>query len=94
MIIAVDFDGTLQDAKQSPNYALIKRLKYSQSQGNTVILWTCREGKTLLDALAFLKVYGFRLNFVNCNCPEGIKKLGHDSRKVYADVYIDDKSIN
>lgn len=94
MIIAVDFDGTLQDTKHSPNYALIKRLKYSQSQGDIVILWTCREGKTLLDALAFLKAYGFMPNFVNCNCPEGIKKLGHDSRKVYADVYIDDKSIN
>ena len=93
MIIAVDFDGTLMVDRQ-PNTALIMKLKREQSMGNTVILWSCREGKRLKDAVIFLRQHGFVPNFVNCNSPLGIKKMGHDSRKVYADLYIDDKNIN
>ena len=93
MIIAVDFDGTMQFADGSPNMTLISRLKKEQKKGNTVILWTCRDGKRLQDALIYLQQYGFRPNFVNQNCPQAIKMLGHDPRKVYADIYIDDKGI-
>ncbi len=92
MIIAVDFDDTLMINKQ-PNIALIMKLKREQAMGNTVILWTCREGKTLKDAVFFLRRHGFVPNFVNCNSPLGIKKMGHDSRKVYADYYIDNKNM-
>lgn len=91
MIIAVDFDGTLQIGKE-PNTALIGKLKRAQAQGNTVILWTCREGQSLVEALRFLQRNGFRPNYINCNSPELIRRLGHDPRKIFADVYIDDKS--
>jgi len=91
MIIAVDFDNTLQ-LRNKPNEVLIGRLKRAQTHGDTVILWTCREGKSLVEALDFLLSNGFRPNFVNQNCPEGIKRTGRDSRKVFADIYIDDKS--
>lgn len=90
MIIAVDFDGTLQIDGQ-PNAVLIRALKHEQSNGNAVILWTCREGRSLAEALQFLSRYGFRPNYANQNAPEAIRRLGHDSRKIYADVYIDDK---
>ena len=92
MIIAVDFDGTLRVGK-APNLALIRRLRQEQCRGNTVILWTCREGKSLQEAMAFLQSNGFTPNYVNQNCPEGLRKLGHDSRKIYADIYIDDKAV-
>ena len=91
MIIAVDFDGTLQ-INGTANISLIQRLKQAQRQGNIVILWTCREGKRLAEALLFLQRNNFKPNYVNANCPEGIAKLQHDSRKIFADVYIDDKS--
>ena len=91
MIIAVDFDGTLQIDRE-PNTALIGKLKRAQAHGDTVILWTCRDGNSLVEALRFLQRYGFRPNYVNSNCPEGIKRTGRDSRKVFADVYIDDKA--
>lgn len=91
MIIAVDFDGTLCDNKRA-NYKLIAWLKQSQRKGDVVILWTCREGERLREAVLFLQSVGFRPNYVNCNAPQTIQKLG-DSRKVYADVYIDDKSV-
>ena len=92
MIIAVDFDGTLQISGQG-NEKLISWLKNQQKTGNIVILWTCREGKSLFEAVQFLRQYNFVPNFVNCNCPESIKRMGHDSRKVYADIYIDDKGM-
>lgn len=90
MIIAVDFDGTLQLSDGSPNRDLINRLRTHQRRGDVVILWTCREGPRLFEAIRFLRAYGFFPDMVNRNCPQGIKALGHDSRKIYADVYIDD----
>lgn len=92
MIIAVDFDGTLQIGKE-PNTPLIQRLIREQRQGNTVILWTCREGKSLREAVQFLYEQGFVPNGINQNCPQAIRMLGHDSRKIYADIYIDDKAV-
>lgn len=91
MIIAVDFDGTLKIGND-PNMRLIQRLKYEQSRGNTVILWTCREQKSLNEALLFLRKAGFMPNFVNQNAPGAIAKVGNP-RKVFADIYIDDKSV-
>lgn len=93
MIIAVDFDGTLQFADGKPNQELISRLIVEQKKENTVILWTCRERKRLQEALFFLQKNGFRPNLVNQNSPQAIQMLGHDPRKIYADVYIDDKGI-
>lgn len=90
MIIAVDYDGTLSvNGKLDP--VLISNLKAFQRRGATVILWTCREGSSLCEAVKTLRGAGFKPNYVNQNCPEGIRRMGHDSRKVYADVYIDDK---
>lgn len=93
MIIAVDFDGTLQLPDKKPNQILIERLKNEQRQGNIIILWTCREGKRLQEALKFLVMNGFKPNYINENAPQAIKMLGHNPRKVYADIYIDDKNI-
>ena len=91
MIIAVDFDGTLcLDGK--PNITLIRSLMQRQKMRDEIVLWTCREGKTLMEAVSFLRKYGFVPNSVNCNTRTAIQKMGHDSRKVYADVYLDDKN--
>lgn len=93
MIIAVDFDGTLQLPKQEPNRILIEKLRAEQRKGNIIILWTCREGKRLQEALNFLVKNGFKPNYINENAPQAIAMLGHNPRKVYADIYIDDKNI-
>ena len=92
MIIAVDFDGTLS-INGKPNIPLINRLKREQQRGNAIILWTCREGGRLTEAVRFLMNNGFRPNYINRNAPESVQRLGHDTRKVYADVYIDDKAV-
>ena len=39
-----------------------------------------------------LAAAGFRPDYVNRNAPEAIRRMGHDSRKIFADIYIDDKA--
>lgn len=90
MIIAVDFDGCLWDKKI--NRPLVQVLQSHQRAGDIVILWTCREGESLRDAVLKLARAGFAPNYINQNAPQGIKEMGHDSRKIYADVYLDDKA--
>lgn len=91
MIIAVDFDGTLYDHGQA-NTALINDLRAKQAQGHIIILWTCRTGQRLKKAVTFLRQNGFMPNFINQNAPQAIAMLKADPRKIYADIYIDDKS--
>lgn len=93
MIIAVDYDGTLVDHSGNVNWPLIQRLKQAQQCGDTVILWTCREGQSLADALGYLRRCGFAPNLVNCNAPERVRANKSDPRKIYADVYLDDKAV-
>lgn len=73
------------------NGGLIERLRREQRAGACVILWTCREGKSLVSAVEKLSREGFTPNLVNRNHPSAVRELGRDTRKVFADVYIDDK---
>lgn len=92
MIIAVDFDGTLMVGNE-PNTVLIRQLISEQKRGNVVILWTCREGESLQEALRFLCRFGLVPNAVNQNVPQVISRIGRNPRKIFADVYIDDKNM-
>lgn len=95
-VIAVDFDGTLCERSfpdiGAPKLWLINCLGNLQKRGAFVVLWTCREGVLLDNALRFLEVYGFFPDAVNANAPFLIEKFGNDCRKVGADYYIDDKA--
>ena len=97
-IYAVDFDGTLCESVWpdigEPNMALIEHLKKRRAQGNKIILWTCRAGERLENAVEWCKIYGLEFDAVNENLPEAIKQYGGDGRKIHADVYIDDKAVN
>lgn len=96
MIIAVDFDGTLCDECWpeigKPNLRLIGELIYRKSLGDKVILWTCRAGLQLEQAVRWCESYGLTFDAVNDNLPEIIERYGNNSRKITADIYIDDKS--
>lgn len=94
MIIAVDFDKTLSLGAQypcigEPNTELISILNQLQALKHTIILWTCREGKELNEAVEWLKSKGLTPDYVNSNVPW----LGFDSRKIVADYYIDDCAV-
>lgn len=96
-IYAVDFDDTLYTAMpfnpNKPNVKLIKILQEERDLGNKVILWTCREGEALKFAIEWCAAYGLMFDAVNSNLPEVIEYYGANSRKVLADVYIDNLAI-
>lgn len=103
--VAVDFDGTLcTDAFPEigePKILVITYVKWLAAQGSKIILHTCRENGTrpLLDeALDFCKAQEIPLFAVNENpgnrYPERYGLSHSDGRKVYADLYIDDKAIS
>lgn len=99
MIIAVDFDGVLipnghWPGVGEPNDALIEWLKFSRAIGIKVILWTNRTGKALQAAVEFCKKYGLEFDAVNDNIPEVMAQFGENSRKITADLYLDDKAKN
>lgn len=97
-IIAVDFDNTIAVTKYpeiiEPIDMTIFILKQAKERGATIILWTCREGKELEDAVNWCKENNVPIDYVNENVPERIEKWGNDCRKIGADVYIDDRAIN
>ena len=98
-IWAVDFEGTLTTRRKfpdigPPNVSVIELLKMARLQGVRVILWTCREGNYLTEAVEWCKDLGLEFDAVNENIPEAIEYLGRNTRKVLADLYIDDKSFH
>lgn len=92
MIIAVDFDETLY-VNGKPNAALFTRLINAQRGGAVLILWTCRAGDRLREAVQYCAEQGLRFNYINENTVETIHRFGCNPRKVFADVYIDDKAM-
>lgn len=95
-IIAVDFDGTLcsecYPAIGMPNLPLFALLKGARRQGKKVILWTCRYGDLLEEAVAWCRMFGLEFDAVNENVAQTLEQYGTESRKISADVYIDDKA--
>lgn len=103
MVIAVDFDGTLCTNKYpkigEPNRLLIELLREEQIEHETeIILWSCRTGSELEFAYAWLWTRLKSIDYTpkvykNENPPKIVDLFGGDSRKVFADFYIDDRSM-
>lgn len=96
-IIAVDFDGTLCYSNWpelgEPNLPLIHYLRSWKSQGNKLILWTCRAGEALEKALGWCREQQLEFDAVNDNLPEIVSLYGNNSRKITCDFYIDDRAM-
>ncbi len=97
MIYAVDFDGTLSFGEWPgvgpANDRLIDFLIRRQLHGDKLILWTCRAGDPLKDAVKFCREHGLNFDAVNDNLPEVVEKYGSNSRKITCDYYIDDRAV-
>lgn len=93
-IIAIDFDGTLVQHEypligEEISLAIDCCIKM-QEMGHKLILWTCRSGDLLLEAVEYCKQKGLVFDAINSN----IDGLGFEPMpKIYADLYIDDRSI-
>ena len=98
MTIAVDFDGTIVEhrypeiGKELP--FATQTLKMLIADRHKLILWSVREGKLLDDAVEWCRQRGVEFYAVNKDFPEeDLSKNQSFSRKLKADVWIDDRNI-
>lgn len=96
LIIAVDFDGTIVENAYpkigKPKLFAFETLKKLQEEGHRIILWTYRCDVELEEAVSFCKEKGLLFYAVNKSFPE--EKYNTDlSRKIHADLFIDDRNI-
>lgn len=95
-IIAIDFDGVIV----KDNYPLIGEIQEGAkealeylNQYCTVIIWTCRDGLSKVEATEWMKDNNIKFDHINQNSPENINRFNNDCRKVYADIYVDDRQV-
>lgn len=99
MIIAVDFDGTIVEHRYpeiGPEIPFAtETLKMLIAQHHRLILWSVREGKLLDEAVEWCRQRGVEFYAVNKDYPEenGTVNNNHFSRKIKADMFIDDRNV-
>jgi len=97
MIIATDFDGTIAEEGSFPKIGVpipgaIETLIECRRVGHKVILYTCREGQYLQEAVEWCKGKGLEFDAVNANCIDTDGKFAKS--KPYWDVLIDDRNFS
>ena len=98
MIIAIDFDGTICQNEYpeigDPMPLAIESIKKLKERGHNLILWTCRQGELLDDAVKWCKEHGISFDLVNEHEPNNLKAFGGVAgNKVFANIYIDDRNL-
>lgn len=100
MVIAVDFDGTIVEHKYPKIGDEIPfatdTLKMLINDGHQLIMWSVREGELLQEAIDWCHERGVDFWAVNRDYPEEDENGGnnnHFSRKLKADLFIDDRNI-
>jgi hypothetical protein len=93
LIVAVDFDDTLYDFHGTgESYEMVKQLvRDLHSIGCKIIIWSGSENVNAIDT--YLKEQNIPWDLINENLQvNGNWASGKDSRKVYANIYIDDRA--
>ena len=95
--IAIDFDGTIVESRYpdigKPKLFAFETLKKLQNEGYLLILWTYRHGQKLQEAVDFCKSHGLEFYAVNKSYPEEEFNENKMSRKIDADIFIDDRNL-
>ena len=98
MVIAIDFDGTIVEHRYpeiGPEIPFATdTLKMLIKDHHRLILWSVREGKLLDDAVNWCRERGVEFYAINRDYPEEQKQNNQFfSRKLKADVWIDDRNL-
>lgn len=97
LTIAVDFDGTIVEHKYpaigDEMLFAFDTLKALQGKGHKLILWTFRAGKYLDEAVEYCQENGIEFYAVNKSYPEEVLDEHTVSRKINADLFIDDRNV-
>lgn len=95
MIIAVDFDGTIVEHEYprigKPIPFAIETLIQLQNDGHILIMWSVRDGELLQQAVDYCARKGLTFYAANKNYPE--EEIATASRKLNADLFIDDRNL-
>ena len=92
MVVAIDFDGTITKDNEFPEKIGVLRDGCKEAidyirENHKVIIWTCRSGEYLAEAVKFLNDNGIGYDAINADI------YPKTDRKIMADIYIDDKNI-
>lgn len=97
LVIAIDFDGTIAELAYPALGAIKPEADYYinklHEEGHYIVIHTCRTGDHQDLVEQYLKDSGINFHHINNNCEHLIEMYATDSRKVSADVYIDDKCL-
>ena len=97
MTIAVDFDGTIVEHRYPKIGEEIpfatETLKILAQERHKLILWTVREGELFEEAIEWCRQRGVFFYSVNKDYPEEEKSHNGFSRKLKADLFIDDRNL-
>ena len=97
MTIAVDFDGTIVEHRYPKIGEEIpfatETLKILAQERHKLILWTVREGELLEEAIEWCRQRGVFFYSVNKDYPEEEKSHNGFSRKLKAELFIDDRNL-
>ena len=97
-ILAIDFDGTIVK-DQFPDIGEMvdgakEAINQLYSDGYTIIIWSCRTGIKKAEAINWLVMQGIKFHYFNKSSYENLKKYDFvDTRKVFANLYIDDRML-
>ena len=98
-IAAIDFDGVIAqyDGYRGPDHYLPPMpcakdsIDILRAHGIKVIIWTCRNNE--VDLRTYLDHYAIGYDAINADVHPEIECPSQISRKVLADVYVDDRGI-
>lgn len=97
VIVAIDFDGVLVEDGfpdiGNPDWEMVSavwRLGFTEHE---LILWTSRVESRLEEAVQWCKDHDLRFAAVNSGAPSNLNEYNTNPRKVFADIYIDDRAF-
>ena len=97
MVISVDFDGTVVEHKypeigeEIPHAT--ETLRKLMEDGHKLVMWTVREGPLLDEAVEWCRARGVEFSAINETLRADTNEHSHNTRKIDADIYIDDCNI-
>ena len=98
MVISIDFDGTVVEhrypkiGEEIPHAT--ETLRKLMEDGHKLVLWTVREGRLLDEAVEWCRERGVEFYAANRDYPEETTDNNpHFTRKLKADLFIDDRNI-
>lgn len=97
LILAIDFDGTIAKTDYPLIIGLMPHAKEVinklSEDGHIIIVNSCRANQPAEMMRRFLDDHGILYHHINENSPHRIQTYGSDTRKISADLYIDDHNL-